>query len=465
MKKLFLLVVFSVVLFSVSGFCDLKKKSISLTVYNQNFALVSDVREGEIASGKAVLKFTDIASLIDPTSVSFSSLNYPDALGIIEQNFEYDLLNPDKLLNKYINRQVQVITKNGQVYRGNLLSYSSQQLIIEGKKGNISMVNRENIRDITFAEIPEGLILKPTLVLEIENRKADTHLLQLKYITDGIGWKADYVAELSPDDKSMDLTGWVTIDNKSGATYKDAKLKLIAGYVRKIQKYVRYEERNMMKAVAAAPQFEEKAFFEYHIYTLKRPTTIKNNQTKQIMFLSSSNIPVKKKYVYDGAVRKYYHYNNWRNLPYNDKVDVYIVFENRKENNLGMPLPKGKVRFYKKDTDKTVQFIGEDNIDHTPKNEKVELTIGKAFDIKGERKITNHKEISSRVYQDTYQIKLRNHKKEKVQINVIEHLYGDWEILESSHKYEKVDANTIKFVVDAFPEKEVIITYTAQYSF
>jgi len=217
--------------------------------------LVSDVREGKIKKGRTVLKFDDVASLIDPTSVSFSSLNYPSSLNVIEQNFEYDLLNPDKLLNKYllnpdkllnkyINLQIQIITKNGHIYRGKLLSFNKEQLIVEGKKGDVSMVNRENIRDITFGEIPEGLILKPTLVLEIENKKETTHLIQLKYLTDGINWKADYVAELSPDDKKMDLTGWVTINNRSGATYKDANLKLIAGEVRKIQKYRGYD---MMK--------------------------------------------------------------------------------------------------------------------------------------------------------------------------------------------------------------------------
>ena len=456
-----------VLFFSISGFCQLEKKSVSLTVYNQNFALVSDVREGKIKKGKTVLKFDDVASLIDPTSVSFSSLNYPSSLNVIEQNFEYDLLNPDKLLNKYINLQIQIITKEGDIYRGKLLSFNKEQLIVEGKKGDVSMVNRENIRDITFGEIPEGLILKPTLVLEIENKKETNHLLQLKYITDGINWKADYVGELSSDDKKMDLTGWVTVDNKSGATYKNAKLKLIAGDVRKIQKYRHYDMTFTaeMKKAAGAPQFVEKPFFEYHIYTLNRPTTIKNNQTKQIMLLTASGIPVIKKYIYDGAVYRYYHYDNWRKVPYNDKVEVRVVFENKKENNLGIPLPKGKVRFYKRDTDNTTQFIGEDYIDHTPKNEKVELTLGKAFDIKGERKVVEHKRISSRVYQDTYQIKLRNHKKEKVEIEVIEHLYGDWEIVKSSQKYEKVDANTIKFVVDAFPEKEVVITYTALYRF
>jgi len=455
-----------ILFFSISGFCQLEKKSVSLTVYNQNFALVSDVREGKIKKGRTVLKFDDVASLIDPTSVSFSSLNYPSSLNVIEQNFEYDLLNPDKLLSKYINLQIQLITKDGHIYRGKLLSFNREQLIVKEKKGDVSMVNRENIRDITFGEIPEGLILKPTLVLEIENKKETTHLIQLKYLTDGINWKADYVAELSPDDKKMDLTGWVTINNRSGATYKDANLKLIAGEVRKIQKYRGYDMMKVEKAVAAgAPQFVEKPFFEYHIYTLQRPTTVKNNQTKQITFLTSPSISVNKKYIYDGAVWRYYHYNNWRRIPYNDKVEVHIVFENKKENNLGIPLPKGKVRFYKRDTDNTTQFIGEDYIDHTPKNEKVELTLGKAFDIKGERKVIEHKKISSRVYQDTYQIKLRNHKKEKVEIEVIEHLYGDWEIVKSSQKYEKVDASTIKFVVEAFPEKEVVITYTALYRF
>ncbi len=461
MKKLLLAGVVSV-LFVSSGFCDLKDKSISLTIYNQNFALVSDVREGKIEKGESILKFTDIASLIDPTSVSFSSLNYPGLLSVIEQNFEYDLLNPDKLLNKYIEKDIQVITKDGQLYSGQLLSFNSGQLIIKSKEENVFMLNRENIRDITFVEIPEGLILKPTLVLEIKNDKEASHILQLKYITDGINWKADYVAELSPDDKKMDLTGWVTIDNKSGGTYKDANLKLVAGDVRKISQYREYAmPTGKVLAAQAAPQFVESPFFEYHLYTLTRQTTIKNNQTKQITFLSSSNVPVRKKFIYDGAANRYYHYDNWRSIPYNDKVEIHIVFENKKENNLGLPIPKGRVRFYKKDTENTTQFIGEDNIDHTPENEKVELIIGNAFDIKGERIILEHNKISSNIYSDKYQIKLRNHKKEKVEIEVIEHLYGDWEITQSSQNYEKIDANTIKFLVEVLPEKEFVINYTS----
>jgi len=461
MKKLFCAVVLSV-LFVSYGSCDLKEKGVSLTIYNQNFALVSDVREGKIEKGESILKFTDIASLIDPTSVSFSSLNYPGLLSVIEQNFEYDLLNPDKLLNKYIEKDIQVITKDGQLYSGQLLSFNSGQLIIKSKEENVFMLNRENIRDITFVEIPEGLILKPTLVLEIKNNKEASHILQLKYITDGINWKADYVAELSPDDKKMDLTGWVTIDNKSGGTYKDANLKLVAGDVRKISQYREYAmPAGKVLAAQAAPQFVESPFFEYHLYTLTRQTTIKNNQTKQITFLSSANVPVRKKFIYDGAANRYYHYDSWRSVPYNDKVEIHIVFENKKENNLGLPIPKGRVRFYKKDTENTTQFIGEDNIDHTPENEKVELIIGSAFDIKGERIILEHNKISSNIYSDTYQIKLRNHKKEKVEIEVIEHLYGDWEITKGSQNYEKVDANTIKFLVEVLPEKEFVINYTS----
>ena len=219
-----------------------------------------------------------------------------------------------------------------------------------------------------------------------------------------------------------------------------------------------------MKA-AGVPQFEEKAFFEYHLYTLKRPTTVKNNETKQIEFLSANNVKCEKIYVYDGALYRWYHYNNWRTLKCNKKVDVYIKFKNSRKNNLGIPLPKGKVRVYKKDVDGTSQFIGEDEIEHTPKDEVVKLNIGKAFDIVGERKITYHKKIASNVYADTYEITLRNHKKEKVKVEVIEHLYGDWEILKNSLPYQRVDASTIKFIVEIEPDKESKVTYTAQYKF
>jgi len=467
MKKILIvsILAFPFLLFSQ----NLKRKEISLTVYNQNFALVRDVREVKLEKGIRFLNFDEVASQIDPTSVHLLSLNYPQRLSVLEQNFEYDLLNPEKLLNKYLNKKVEVITKDNNIFQGTLSSFNNTQLIIsEGENGPLSMVNRENIRNMIFPKIPEGLIIKPTLVWLLENEKAATHQIELTYMTSGVTWKADYVLELSCEEDKFGLNGWVTIDNRSGATYPDAKLKLVAGDVRKIEERRYRRDSLMMETKAAgAPQFEEKAFFEYHLYTLTRPTVVKNNQTKQISFLSAFNVPVKKIFVYDGALSRWYHYQNWRRVTSNKKVAVNLQFENsEEENNLGVPLPKGKIRVYKKDTDGTSQFIGEDQIDHIPEGEVIKIKVGNAFDLVGDRKITDHKKIASNLYRDSYAITLRNRKKkEKVKIEVVEHLYGDWKILSNSRPFEKEDATTIKFVVEVPAGEEVKITYTAQYQF
>ena len=465
MKKI---IIFVIGIFSYICFGEMERQKISLTIYNQNFALVRDVRQINLKKGIQILSFDEVASEIDPTSVYLFSLTFPKFLSIREQNFEYDLLNPDKLLNKYLNKEIEIITKDNNIFKGFLSSFNNTQLIIsKTTDGPLFMINRENIRDINFSQIPEGLITKPTLVLDIENGKEGIHQLELTYLTSGINWKSDYVLELGEKDDIFDINGWVTIDNKSGATYKDANIKLIAGDVRKIEEVDRIRQPILAAEAKAmgAPQFEEKEFFEYHLYSLIRPTTLKNNQTKQISFLSSSDIPVKKVFVYDGAISKWYHYENWGKLPYNKKVSVFLQFKNSKDIGLGIPLPKGKIRVYKKDTDGTSQFIGEDIIDHTPKDETLKLKIGEAFDIIGERKVIDHKKIAGNVYRDSYEISLRNHKKEKVVVEVIEHLYGIWEILSSSLPYEKVDASTIKFIIEVPSDKETKVNYTAQYTF
>jgi len=455
--------VFGILLFAIPSFCEMKRKEVSLTVYNQNFALVRDVREIELKKGVQKVYFEEVASKIDPTSVRISSLNHPEYLVVREQNFEYDLINPDKLLNKYLDRKIDVITKDNYIFKGFLSSFNNSQIIIsESKKGKIYMINRENVRNIIFPEIPEGLIVKPTLLWELESKKSLSHLIELMYITSGINWRADYVLEIGEKDDKFDINGWVTIDNKSGATYKNAKLKLIAGEVRRIG------EREMRRRwfaegeflAKAAPQFKEKPFFEYHLYTLQRPTTVKNNETKQIEFLSATNVKCKKIYVYEDV-----YYRWWRGKKKTGKVDVYIKFKNSKDNNLGIPLPKGRARLYKKDVDGTSQFIGEDEIDHTPKDEVVKLKIGKAFDIVAEKGIKEHEKIATGVYRDKIEIVLRNHKKEKVKVEVIEHLPGVWEILDKSLPYEKIDAFTIKFIVEIPPDGESKLTYTVQYRY
>jgi hypothetical protein len=451
--------------FSVAN--EIPQRGLDITIYNQDIALVRDLRTISLEKGRNIIKVADVASKIDATSVHFKSLTDPARCRIIEQNFEYDLVSSDKLLSKYIDQDIRIITRDNNVYQGYLLSYDSRQIIIAHNKitGPIYMVDRENIRDIEFPQLPEGLITKPTLVWEIESQDKDEHLIELSYLTRGISWRADYVANISRDEKTLSLNSWVTIDNRSGADYNSANVKLIAGEIK-------LEERDQIEALSkmaymaeAQPQFEEKSFFEYHMYSLNRKTTIKNNQTKQISLFNVQNIPMEKRYVYDGKLYRSYYFDNWRGLDYNPKVSVYIRFRNSSDSGLGIPLPKGKVRVYKADEDGTLQFIGEDSIDHTPKDEKIELLIGTAFDIVGERRIVEHKKITNNVYQDTYEITIRNHKDESIKVSIIEHQWGDWKVLKSNYDYKKIDAYKIEFEVEIPKNGETSVVYTAEYRF
>jgi len=332
------------------------------------------------------------------------------------------------------------------------------------------------VKDIQFGALPEGLITKPTLVWKLATEKLGQQLIEVAYQTAGINWQADYNAVLNPNDTKLDLGGWVTINNQSGATYKDAKLKLIAGDVRRVQPpQSRVYALSMMKAGVSGGNggFEEKSFFEYHLYTLGRPATVAQNQTKQIELLKAADVPVKKVFLYDGAPQYQFYGGLNQDAGYgseesNKKVNVVIEVKNSKDNNMGMALPKGKVRLYKRDeADGSLEFIGEDEIDHTPKDETVKLHIGDAFDIVGERKRTNFKiDVSGHVITESFEIRVRNHKTEPVEVLVKETLYrwNNWEITESNQKWTKYDSSTIHFPVKVDKDGEQVVTYTVKYT-
>ncbi|MEW6075896.1 MAG: DUF4139 domain-containing protein [Candidatus Omnitrophota bacterium] len=446
------------------------KEGVELTVYNQNFGLVKDRRMLELKKGINDIRFKDVAAQIEPTSVHFKSLTDPLGCVIQEQNYEYDLVNAYKLLSKYIDKKIKIITKDDKVYEGVLMSYDGENIVIASDKG-LSMVRRqENIREISFPELPEGLITKPTLIWEIANNRGGKHLTEVSYLTRGINWNADYVAVVDKDDKNIDLSGWVTIDNRSGAAYKDASLKLIAGDVRRVEeeKFDRVGASRMMAKEADVSQFQEKAFFEYHMYTLQRRTTVKENQTKQISLLSANNVPVKKLFIYDPVEYygwNWYYYENNQTTK-QQKIKVKIELNNSKQNKLGMPLPKGKVKVYKEDADGSLQFIGEDKIDHTPKDEIVRLYLGDAFDVVGERKKMNYREDhAARWAEESFEISLRNHKETDIEVNVIEHMwrYTNWKIVSKTHEFTKKDAQTIEFKVPVPKNGETTVKYTVKY--
>jgi len=455
-----------VVFFCLSAYAQ---ENVELTVYNQNFALVKDQRYLDLKKGINKIEFKDVASLIEPTSVHFVSVSAPNSSSILEQNYEFDLLNSDKLLLKYIDKNIKIVTKDSKNYEGILSSYDGNNIVISSAQGLSMIVRPDNIAQISFDKIPEGLITKPTLVWELDNEKEGKQLTEVSYLTGGVNWDCEYVTVLDKDDKNISLDGWVSLNNQSGATYNNAKLKLIAGDVKRAKEEVNIvhaQDAMLMKSKEAAPQFQEKAFFEYHMYTLQRKATLKNNQKKQISLLNGNNIPVNKLFIYD-PVDYYgwywYHYDNEQGTK-EQKIKVKLEVKNSKQNNLGMPLPKGKVKVYKKDEDGSLQFVGEDKIDHTPKDETIRLYLGDAFDVVGERKRINYR-AGDHWAEESFEISLRNHKDSDIVVNVIEHMwrYANWKIINKSHEFNKKDAQTIEFKVPVAKDQETKVSYTVRY--
>lgn len=402
----------------------------------------------------------DVASSINPVTVHVKSLTAPSDFFVLDQNYEYDLMSEDAILNKYLGKKIKLqqwgqdLAKKETV-DATLLSNNGGQIY---QVGNEIYLGHPGTK--ILPSLPENLVAKPTLTWNFMNKSAKPQQLEVSYLTGGIGWKADYIVTLAKDDAALDLSGWVSIDNQSGAAYKNARLKLIAGEVNRVQESYPAPKMMMMRgAVAdmAAQQFEEKAFFEYHIYDLQRKVTVKDRQTKQINLLEAQGVSAQKEMLVYGT-SNYYLYGMPGQAQKQD-VNVYIKFKNSKENRAGMPLPEGTLRVYKKDTDGSLQFVGEDRIEHTPKDEEVRVKIGKAFDVVAERKQTNYERISDRIHESEWEVVIRNHKQEEVTIGILEPLYGDWKVLKNSHPYQKLDAGTLRFDVKAGKDQEVKLTY------
>jgi len=440
------------------------QEEVSVTVYNSNLGLVKDTRQIHLPSGLTNLKFTGVAAQIMPQTVHIQSMTDPGGLEVLEQNYQYDLLTPEKLIEKFVGQEIKVL-KDGIEVPVTILSANNGLVY---RMGNRIFTDRGGYPgQLIFPSIPENLIPKPTLVWRLDNRNERPQKLEATYLTQGINWKADYVMVLDKEDHRADLTGWVTLDNKSGTGYRDAKLKLVAGDVNRVIDQVGYMAAGRaledVAAKAAAPPFSEQAFFEYHLYTLQRPTTIKDNETKQVTLLASNQIPVTKRFLYYGA-------QNYYRTPYgvpvsNQKVGVYVELANKAENHLGMPLPKGTVRVYKSDGDGSLQFVGEDRIDHTPKDETIKIKMGEAFDIVAERKQTEWRKLGDDLYEVAFEVSLRNHKDSPVTVSVIEPIPGDWEILKTTHEYRKIEAHTVQFDIPVKKNGEAKLQYRVRMTF
>lgn len=447
-------------------------RRIALTIYNQNFGLVKDLRDINLTKGVNFLRFEDVAAGIDPTSVSFAALTSPNSVVVREQNYQYDLMDQATILSRSVGKQVKFRQYLGsgavKEITGTLLS--SPVVTVSDANGNTQERGQSIVvqtasgvvvgpqGELELAEMPEGLVAKPSLLWKLESDRVGKEEAEISYQTQGLNWKCDYVAVANADDSACDLTSWVTLDNKSGATYKDAALKLMAGDVHKVtQPQAETMGRSMMMQSAAQPQFQEQSFAEYHLYTLQGRTDLHDNETKQLTLFNASKVPVKKLFVFDSNNSSGYDNNGQA-----QKVNVKLEVANSKENNLGMPMPKGKVRVYKKDLDGALQFVGEDLIDHTARDEKVRVYLGDAFDIVAERKQTSQSQVSDKLQRASFAVEFRNHKDSAVVVTDIEHAYGDWKITASSQPCDKKDSHTFEFAVKVPANSVAQVTYTIE---
>jgi len=438
------------------------QQSVAVTIYNNDLALVKDVRNINLNSGLNAVALRDVSAQIRPETAILRSINAPGSLTLLEQNFDYDLLSPDKMLEKFVGKTVSIIKTNPATgvettEKAIVLSANNGVVLNVGNRIETGMPGR-----IVYNDVPGNLRDRPTLIMQLNNKGAQNQTVELSYLTGGLGWKADYVAELNAQEDHIDLTGLVTLSNTSGASYQHATLQLVAGDVNQVQP----NGRPMMKTMRgdgmvaeAAVQMVEEGLFEYHLYRLDRPTTIAENQTKQVAMLSANAIPVRKSLLLRGA--DYYYRNQYSEIGSALKVDVFVEFENKAAATLGMPLPKGLMRVYKKDSAGNAQFVGEDAINHTPKNETVRLKLGSAFDVIADKKQTDFQKVSDKEYQSAIEVTLKNAKKEAVTVIVQEPIGGDWRILSESKKHTKVSSHLAQWEVTVPAEAETTLTYRA----
>jgi hypothetical protein len=437
---------------------------LAVTVYNSNIALVRDLRQLSLPSGTFRLKLMDIAATVNPATVHFRSVNDPEKLGVIEQNYEYDLLEPAKLLNKYVGKEVTLVRsyqENGTTRREEI-----KATLLANNNGPVWKIGSDIVTGLyaesyRFPEVPANLFDRPTLLMSLENSGSHRQQVETSYLASNLSWNADYVLTVARDDKSADLDGWVTITNQSGTAFRNARLQLVAGDLNRIpgpNAKAMVAELNSTASLARAAQFAQENFSEYHLYTLGRKTSVENKETKQISLLEGSGVPVDKVFVVNGQ-NFYYHNQQNPGSPQKDPVMVFYKFKNEQKTGLGIPLPAGNLRVYQKDSKGGILFVGEDRIEHTPKGETISVHIGNAFDVVCERKQTDYRRIDTHTWEMQFEITLRNHKEAPVTVEVNEPIGGDWEMISSTHKYSKTAAWAAQFNVPVAANGASVLKY------
>jgi hypothetical protein len=435
------------------------RKSVSITVYNSDFGLVREVRSlSGLPTGPVALEFRDVASTIQPQTVAVKSLGGP-GLSVLEQNYRFDLLTPETLLEKFVGRNVRAYryhedSGKEEVTDAKLLSVVNGAILQIGSEITFNYPGR-----LAFSELPPNLIAKPTLVWLVDSR-APNQNIEVSYLAQSMSWSADYVLVLDEKETSAGLVGWVTLVNNTGTSYKNAALKLVAGDVNRVQPqaYDMVAKASMRMAAEAPPAFREEGLLEYHMYTLERPTDVLDKEQKQVTLLEANNVGVEKKLIFFG--QQHYYQSRMGELPKNQKVSVYMDLQNSTQNHLGMPLPKGTLRVYKADKSGAKQFVGEDAIDHTPRDERVRVKVGEAFDVVADRKQMSWSALGNCSTESAWSIDLRNHKDEDVRVEVREPAGGEWKITSSSHPPVRDDNNTFHFDVPVPKHGKTQLAYT-----
>lgn len=424
----------------------------TIVIYNSDLGLVQETRTVQLQRGNQVLSISDVAAQIQPATVHLNTGDFT----VREQNFQFDLVDPNKVFDKYLGETVTLYTGSDETLSGKLLNRSGNLIMIQNEDGSLRMLSTENIQEYAFPSLPEGLFIRPTLQWTVSARKSGTAKVDLSYLTGGMSWNAEYILLLDQDNEEAVLSSWVTLQNRSGASFEDATVKLVAGDIHRAAPKGRGGPEAVtmdMQALARQAPVSERQVFEYYLYEINFPTDLHQNAMKQVVFREPAEITTDRVYSFEHAERENVKTEN---------VNVEITFQNSEKNELGLALPAGVVRMMQKDDDGSEILVGEDRIQHTPKDEEIRLQAGSAFDIVGDRKITDIERRGDDFERISVQINLRNHKESRVTVQVRDNFYGDWEVLRTTHDEEKIDANTLEFSVQIPSDGETEIQYTIE---